>query len=153
MNKTKIITILLVLFSFIELKAQEATVKKGFLIIQSTKDYSAALRTAKLASQKLNIDMNLRGYYHDKTEGLKTDSICGCGEDHGYIARGRYDDGEYISIEYSDNYTGFAEGYYIVVAASNRRNNRQLSKTLKKAKRYYKDAYVKNASVYIGCMH
>jgi hypothetical protein len=68
-----------------------------------------------------------------------------------YYSRGRYDNGEYISIEYSNAFTGFAKGYYIVVAYSG--ENIEAKKTLKKVKPFFKSAYIKQTDVYIGCMH
>lgn len=137
----------------IQANAQRPVIEKGFAIIHSTKDYSAALQTVEEASRKLDIKIDLRGYYPNEEIGLKTDSVCGCGEAHDYLARGRWDDGIYISIEYSDRYKGFAKGYYIVIIASGKKGSKQLTETLESAKNYYADSYVKNTSVYIGCMH
>lgn len=126
-------------------------VSTGFLIILSTKNYEGALKLAKEACTNLSLDFNSRGLYADAELGLNSDEICGCGETHGYIARGRSDDGNYISIEYTDAYETFSDGYYIVVVASGKRS--ELKPTLKKVKQHYKDAYIKNSDVYIGCMH
>ena len=126
-------------------------VEKGFLIILSTKDYDSALKRAEDASEQLGLDFKTRGYYPDEESGLKSDEVCGCGESHGYIARGRYDDGEYVSIEYSSSFKSFADGYYIVILASGRRKD--LKPFLTKVKAFYNDAYIKNSKVYIGCMH
>jgi hypothetical protein len=136
------------------MKAQEeAIVEKGFVIISSTKDYNSALKLTKEVNRKLNIAIDLRGYYPDEKMGLDTDIACGCGENHGYIARGRFDDGEYLSIEYSDNFEAFTDGYYIVVAASGTNKESELTHTLKKVQSITSDAYIKNSTVYIGCMH
>jgi len=129
----------------------EPYVNKGFLIILSTKDYNSALKVAKEASNNLDLDLDLRGYYPDSTAGLKTDEVCGCGEVHGYVARGRYDDGMFVSIEYSDSFNSFTSGYYIVIVASGDR--KELNLELSNVKAFYSDAYIKNSDVYIGCMH
>jgi len=140
------------LFPFmLQAQPDDHFVSKGFLIILTTKDYDGALKRAEEASQKLNLDLELRGLYPDEEMGLDTDEQCGCGEWHGYIARGRYDDGQYVSIEYTNFYNSFAEGYYIVIIGSGDR--KELKPLLKKAKVHYKDAYIKNSDVYIGCMH
>jgi len=136
------------------LSAQEnAIVEKEFVILNSSKDYTSAMTLAKEASNKLNLELNLRNYYENKEGGLITDTVCGCGELHEYIARGRWDDGAYVSIEYSDQYKGFKKGYYIVVAASGYTKSEDLSSTLVLAKKFYADAYIKKTTVYIGCMH
>ena len=124
---------------------------KSFLIILSTKNYTSALKKAQLACNKLGYPLDLRNMYADKENGLTCSEICGCGEQHGYLPRGRGDDGNYISIEYSDYFNGFSEGYYIVVVSSGEREDVQ--SVLPKVKENYKDAYIKNAPVYMGCMH
>jgi hypothetical protein len=127
--------------------------KKGMLILLSTKSYAAAKTLAQQAAGKLSLKLDLRGLVANKKSGL-TYSRKDCKNEGGYpcyIARGRYDDGEFISIEYSNAIEGFAKGYYIVVAAC---GDETITKpVLAKAKKIYKDAYVKNTNVYIGCMH
>jgi hypothetical protein len=130
---------------------EEAFTDISFLIIHSSKNYGAALQVAKEASSKLGIEINLRGYYQDEEFGLKTDVPCDCGEVHGYTAHGRYDDGDYISIEYSDSYPEFTKGLYIVIVASG--GKQDLTATLSEIKGFYSDAYIKTASIYVGCMH
>ena len=129
----------------------EQTVEKSFLIIQSTKSYNKALKKAQLACNKLGITLNLRNLYADKEKGLTTNEVCGCGEKHGYLPRGRFDDGKFISIEYSSAYKGFTPGYYMVIVASGDRE--ELNTYLPKVKKHYKDAYIKNTSIYMGCMY
>jgi hypothetical protein len=153
MDNVKLLLYFICFFSLTATNAQEAEIEKGFAIIQSTKDYNAALKTVATASRKLNIPIDLRGYYPDQQSGLKTDIACGCGEVHDYLPRGRWDDGVYISIEYSNLFKGFSKDYYIVIIASNSKGSEQLHKALDNAKQYYLDAYIKTTSVYIGCMH
>lgn len=143
---------LFLLFSFAS-SAQEdlATVSKGFTIVLSTKSYDAALKVAKEASDKLQIEFQERGNYPNPEGGLSNDEICGCGESHGYLPRGRYDDGKYVSIEYSSSYSSFAEGYYIVIVNSGDR--KELDQDLPSVRDHFKNAYVKNDKVYVGCMH
>ncbi len=127
--------------------------KKGMLILLSTKSYAAAKKLAEQAKGKLSLTMDLRGLKPNKKSGL-TYSKTDCENEGGYpcyIARGRYSDGEFISIEYSNAIEGFAKGYYIVVAACG--DKEITAPALVKAKKVYKDAYVKNTSVYMGCMH
>ena len=128
-------------------------VKKSFVIIQSTKNYSQAKLTAVKAASQLQQKLNLRGLKPDKKTGL-TFSETDCENEGGYpcyIARGRFDDGDYVSIEWSNAINGFAKGYYVVIAGAG--SKEETDTILKKAKKIYKTAYVKQADVYIGCMH
>ncbi len=124
---------------------------KSFTIIISTKSYRSALRKAQEAANKLVIPMDLRSLTPDKEQGLTSNEVCGCGEKHGYISRGRYEDGKYISIEYSSAFEGFSKGYYIVVVQSGYHD--ALNETLPSIKKQYKDAYIKDSEVYMGCSH
>jgi hypothetical protein len=128
-------------------------VKKSMLILLSTKSYAAAKKLAAQATDKLLLKMDLRGLKPNKKNGL-TYSQADCENEGGYpcyISRGRYEDGEFISIEYSNAIEGFAKGYYIVVAACG--DKEITAPALVKAKKVYKNAYVKNTSVYMGCTH
>lgn len=141
----------------------ECYVNKSFLIIQSTKNYETALSTAKKASSELNIELNLRDLMKvdDPTIGLTLPadtcikylptsegqaSTC-------YVARGRYDDGIYVSVEYTNPYQGFTKGYYIVMVGSGSKNEPELTKTLAQVRTKYSDAYIKSSKVYMCCMH
>lgn len=126
-------------------------VDKSFLIIQSGKNYQRALKKAQLACNKLGIPLDLRGCHADKEYGLASVETCDCGENHGYIPRGRGDDGNYISIEYSSAFKSFSSGYYIVVVSSGEKANVQAE--LANVQKHYKAAYVKTSPVYVGCMH
>ena len=132
---------------------QDPVIDKGFVIIYSSKNYGSAYNMAIRAQEELGVELDLRGYYENETGGLKTDQVCGCGQLHEYVARGRWDDGTYISIEISDRYIGFSKGYYIVMLDSAPKGSDELTNALAKAKEFYPDAYIKNTSVYIGCMH
>ena len=63
----------------------------------------------------------------------------------GVDANDLIDDGDFISIEYSNKYKGFAKGYYIVVISSGDINNKE--PIFLKAKKFYKSAYIKYALV------
>jgi hypothetical protein len=154
----KYIFSLIILCSFIGANAQKAdetyNVKQSFLIILSTKNYTEAKKMAIEAVGKLKIKLDLRGLKPNKESGL-TFTPKKCKEDGwefpAYISRGRYDAGEYVSIEYSDSFKGFARGYYIVTTASGEAD--AVKATLTKVKKIYKNAYSKETDVYMGCMH
>lgn len=131
-------------------------IKKEFLIIHSGKDYAAALKKATEASKKLNLKLDLRKLQPNKEIGLSnTEQVCE--NEFGffpcYVARGRGDDGAYISIEYSDAYIEFEKGYYIVIVSSFVSNHEKSKSWLTKTKAIYKDAYLKASKVYTGCIH
>ena len=71
-----------------------------------------------------------------------------------YIPRGRYDGGDYISIELGEPFRA-AEKYVVIIAsaAMGGEAEKDLDKLLSKAKKFYKDAYVKEVKVYTGCIH
>lgn len=130
----------------------EQSVKKHFLIAKSTKNYTEAKAFASKLSTQTHIKLNLREMHYNKALGL-TQSQKVCEENSFeypcYWSRGRYDDGVYISVEYSDAYLGFSKGYYIVIVAS----GEYAKRTLRSIKPFVKDAYVKSTKIYMGCMH
>ncbi|PBQ32982.1 hypothetical protein CNR22_14760 [Sphingobacteriaceae bacterium] len=136
---------------------QEASfVNKSFLIIGSTKKIADAYAIAKKASEKTHIHFQDNQLQANKNSGatFPADTCKAAGfEFPCYIARGRYDDGVYLSIEYSDAYSGFAKGLFIVVAANGDPNDKDLIQTLQKVKVHYPDSYIKQTKVYVGCMH
>ncbi|MGF2414544.1 MAG: hypothetical protein ACQUYJ_19570 [Ferruginibacter sp.] len=152
--KKIIFSISLLFFAAVSL-AQEAQpyIKKSFVIVQSTKNYAAAKLTAEKAARQLQQPLDFRELKPNKKTGLTfADSVC---ENEGgypcYIARGRFDDGDYVSIEWSNAINGFAKGYYVVIVGAGSKDETTI--VLKKVKKFFKDAYIKQAEVYIGCMH
>lgn len=131
--------------------------ERSVVIVKSTADYDEALNAAQIASYDMDIRLDLRGLLPNGEIGLTwPDSVC---EENGweypcFVARGRYDNGVYVSIEHSSAYEGFAEGYYIVVVASGAEDAGDiLQATLQRARIPYPDAYLKKTKVYMGCMH
>ena len=127
-------------------------VNKSFLIAKSTKSYKEAKSFSEKISKTLGIGINYRRLVFNKSEFLSfsNEECTQNGWDYPcFIPRGRYDDGVYISIEHTNWYDEFSNGYYIVVLAS----GKDAPKTLAKVKKHYSDTYVKKAKVYVGCMH
>lgn len=131
--------------------------ERSFVIAKSTTDYDEALDAAQEIASTLDIRLDLRGLAFDPEIGLSWPAMeCESGgwEHPCYVARGRFDNGVYVSIEHSSAYEGFAAGYYIVVVASGADDaNELIEASLKKARAEYPDAYVKRTKVYMGCMH
>lgn len=152
----KFLLLVVAIGCFVSAMAQEEAqpfVNVNFVIIQSTKNYDSAKATAKLAAEKLEYKLDLRELTPHKKSGL-TFSEKACENEGGYpcyIARGRFDAGKYVSIEWSNAINGFAKGYYVVVVASG--DTIVAKSALRRARSVFKDAYSKAAEVYIGCMH
>ena len=128
-------------------------VKVNYVIVQSTKNYLAARETAAKAAEKLGYELNLRDLSYNTRTGLSLPKD-DCEMEGGfpcYIARGRYDSGAYVSVEWSNAIYKFAKGFYVVIVASGDASITQPA--LEKAKRFYRSAYSKSAEVYVGCMH
>jgi hypothetical protein len=88
-----------------EIKA--ATVQKELVIVRSTASYQEASEAATGAAKSLAVPMNLRDLRPHGPSGLSFPAkVC---EENGwdfpcYVARGRFDDGTYLSIERSNAY-------------------------------------------------
>jgi hypothetical protein len=137
-------------------------VPKDIIILGSTTDYNSALTLAKQASTKLRRKLDLRGLKPVAKTGLtmsKKDCYgVGGGDDLGYPCYQARGDGnaandDYISIEYSNAYKGFAKGYYIVVAAITDLQSDAMKTRLATIRNVYPDAYAKRTFIWFGCMH
>jgi hypothetical protein len=131
-------------------------VRKSFVIIKSTPSYAEARLFAAAAAERLAIRLDLRELAPDGDAGL-TFPKASCDDEFGeypcYVARGRWDDGVYISIEHSSAYEGFEEGLYVVMLASGSPRDRAIGSAVRRAKSQYPDVVVKTAPVYLGCIH
>jgi hypothetical protein len=127
------------------------TVKKHFLIALSSPDFQSAQTFAQKVASDLNLPWDSSYHIPDDSLGFISTDTCTCGINHGYIPRGRYDDGQYVSVEWSTAYNTFSDGLYVVIVASGPR--KELKSFLRKVKQTVPTAYIKEADVYIGCMH
>lgn len=153
MKKRTLLVFGLLLFG-LSVQAQQPysfSLPKGLVILQSTRDYAAALAGAKQAATQLHRPLQLDGRKPNKTLGLSADStLCqqsGCAYPC-YWPRGQdmTERSDYISIEFSTSFQGLAKGYYIVVAASGPPNSAALRQA-------YPKAYAKHTAVGFGCVH
>lgn len=128
---------------------------REFMIILSSKDFQKSVEFATIAAESLQLELKIDAieevdghlsFPQAECEGGGFDYPC-------YIARGRYDDGDYVSIEQSDAYDGFTRGYYIVVVSSGPKGDPNRRDLLVDVKNFYDDAYIKSTQVYMGCMH
>lgn len=135
---------------------ESQNVKKHFLIAASTKSYESALKSATDIATKLDLKFDIRDLKPIDGSGLTwgNEDCEANGWDYPcYVARGRHDDGEYVSIEWSNAINGFTKGYYVVIVSSQSERNNEMKDFLKKVKEIKSSAYIKSAEVYIGCMH
>ena len=131
-------------------------VRKSFVILKATPSYAEARTVAAAAAERLAIRLDLRDLEPNADAGL-TFSKESCDNEFGeypcYVARGRFDDGVYISIEHSSSYEGFEEGLYVVMLASGSPRNRTIDAAARRAKGQFPEVVVKTAPVYLGCIH
>ena len=130
-------------------------VQKHFLIAASTKSYSSALKKANILADSLNLKLDLRGLEENQENGLTASEDWCEDAEWGfpcYLARGRHDDGNYISIEWSNAIKGFTQGYYVVIVSSQSKRDEELKTLLSQVRQFVPDAYIKSSEVYIGCM-
>lgn len=130
----------------------EAIVEKSFLIVNATTGYSEAQKLAQSASQTLNLEYEPKTEcWPDEQHGFDCEWECGCGETHdGYVPRGRTN-GNWVSVEHTNAYEEFTNGYYLVVVSNG--DKESVADELARTKKHFQDAYIKGATVYVGCMH
>ena len=135
---------------------KEQTLRKEFVITKSTQDYEEARRAATEAARRLRAPLRLRNLAPDGN-GKLTFPKKEC-EENGwdapcYVARGRFDDGFYVSIEHSSGYPEFRQNLFIVVVASGPKGSAITKRAEQTAKSVFPDAYARIAAVYMGCIH
>lgn len=131
-------------------------VDTDFIIVFTSKNYSETYKKALNIAEKMNYPIDLRNLEFNKEIGLsyskdflENKNLGGMvGTYPWYDTRGRFDNGSYISIEYTNKYKGFSKGYYIVVASSGVKGS--LINELKRIKKKYPDSYIKTSKIYIG---
>ncbi|WP_343667609.1 hypothetical protein [Chitinophaga sp.] len=141
-------------------KKWNTEVPKQIIIISSTPKYEEALKTAKVAAEKLGKKLDLRGLSPNAKTGLTlSEADCKTGESDEkdfpyYPARGdgNAENDDYISVEYSSAYKNLSGGYYIVVAGIQDVSGPEATKLLAEVKQVFRDAYGKRTMVWYGSM-
>ncbi len=150
---SKVLVLLLVIMPW-TVKSQEhdqisnRTILKSYLIVNSTKNYSNALKLAQSASNSLVIPFSLDGNVEHETFGLTSYQVSDSGQQLGYAPRGSglKEDKVYVSIEHTQFIQEFSEKEYIIVVATGR--HEELLPYLDEVQKTYKDAYVKDLFLY-----
>ncbi len=129
------------------------------VILGVYKDFKEARANAQKFAKASKVPFSMNGNIFDK-KGLRLpeslDDELYAGE---YLAR-RYNSGrdgekqleEFISVERSDGYEGFAKGFYIVIGGIVETKADGLAQE-QRFKAVAPDTYVKKTRIYMGCMH
>lgn len=131
--------------------------RMGILILGSHRSYEDALRAARAFSARSGQPYWSRGLVHDKERGLIWP------DDTDDVSAGRYsprrddacvknDPKPCITVERSEGYEGFTPGLYIVVGGVLGHGD-QRAERLAAARKIVAGAYVKQTTIYLGCMH
>ena len=130
--------------------------KKAFVILGIFPSFENAKSEASAASASLSLHFDNRGLTPNKKTGL-TFSRSECQESEFdypcYIPRGRFDDGIWLSVEFSSAYEGLPKGRYIIIVASGSPDDPLIPFALKKVKAVYRESRILIAPVYLGCIH
>lgn len=157
------LSILLIFICSLNVFAQKkwmTEVPKQVIIVRSTKSYEEALTAAKDAAKRLGKKLDLRELQPNAKTGLTlSEAACKTGgsdeKDYPYYpARGdgNAENDDYVSVEYTDAYKGFAKGFYIVVVGITDVSGAAAEKLLAEVKKVYGDAYGKKTVVWYGPM-
>jgi hypothetical protein len=131
---------------------EEQMVDKSFLVAGTFRTYGAALKEAERIARRTGLEHPTEEVELVDSELSYSRKTC---EDGGwdypcYVARGRYDDGAYLSIEPSGAYDGFRPGYFMVVAASGDKEQIELARHALARGRV--KSYARSSRVWMGCM-
>ncbi len=130
--------------------------RKSFIVIYSGRSYAPALKKAKEAASKLQYPLDLRGLQPNKETGLtitEADADSNGWEYPTNYPRGRFDDGKYVSIEYSSGYDEWKPKQYLVIVWSGFPMDPKRKIVFSEVKKLFPSARVQNTNIYTGCMH
>ena len=134
---------------------QEAPfVRAGLLVVASHSSYPAALAAAQSFGRASGIPFDARGMIYDKKRGLIVSDHDADEAYAGHYVFRRDDQCGYapcVTVERSEAYDGFRPGLYIVVAGIV--GDSDADERLQAARAIVPSAYIKQTSLYMGCMH
>jgi hypothetical protein len=130
------------------------------VILGAHKDFHQAKADAERIARASGVPFSMNGMIYDK-KGLRFPDNY---EDEvfagGYLARrfnstlvGEEEVEEHVSVEKSEEYQGFAPGYYIVVGSVAETSEKARTMVVEQFRKLAPKAYVKKTEVYLGCMH
>jgi hypothetical protein len=139
--------------SDIEAWIRESTVEKSFLVVGTYRTYLAARRASERLGARAGVEHRPQTVVLEDGQPTYTREEC---EENGwgypcYVARGRYDDGVYFSVEPSDAYDGMKKGYFVVIAASG--SDDEVRSAARELRKRRIASTVRTSHVWMGCMH
>lgn len=132
---------------------RENTWTKSFLVVGTYRSYAGARQASERLRERTGLEVQSKADLVEAGQPTYTREVC---EENGwdypcYFARGRYDDGVYLSVEPSDQYDGMVKGYFVVIAASgNEEDVRAAARDL--AEKRIK-SMLRRSEVWMGCIH
>ncbi len=128
--------------------------KTDFLIAFSSKDYAQARVFAEKLAKSIEVEFNDRGLVLQEDGRLLFPVSEEDEMEPMFLQRGRGSEGSiFVSVERSDDYMHFTEGYYLVVVANGNRKTDEMKALLREVRRFAPDAYFKETEIYMGCTH
>ena len=130
--------------------------EKDFVVLPAIASYAEARRVAATAARRLSLKLDLRRARSDGHGGL-TFSPADCKandwEHPCYVARGRTDDGAYVSIDEAGRFFDAEEQGYLVILGSGPKNDPSTRAVAEKARALFPSAELRTDDVWQGCIH
>jgi hypothetical protein len=131
-------------------------VEKDFVVLPAIPSYADARRVASAAARRLGLKLDLRRARSDGHGGL-TFSPADCEandwEHPCYVARGRDDDGVYVSVDEARRFFDAEKQGYLVILASGPKNDPPIRAAAERAQALFPSAEVRTDDVWQGCIH
>jgi hypothetical protein len=130
--------------------------EKDFVVLPAIASYAEARRVASTAARRLGLKLDLRRARPDGHGGL-TFSPADCQandwEHPCYVARGRDDDGAYVSVDEARRFFDGEDEGYLVILGSGPKNDPSTRAVAEKAQALFPAAEVRTDDVWMGCIH
>lgn len=130
--------------------------EKDFVVLPAIASYAEARRVASTAARRLGLKLDLRRARPDGHGGLTfSPADCKANEwEHPcYVARGRYDDGAYVSVDEARRFFDGEDQGYLVILGSGPKNDPSTRAVAEKARALFPSAEVRTDDVSLGCIH
>ncbi len=156
----KIILVFLLFLSYPVLAQEgEALEPRDVIVLGSFSDYQTAKNKAVEIAGKTGVLYSDRGLVWDEKRGLifPDNFIDPAFAGDYYGRRSQFDCNkeaiDCVSVEKSDFYEGFTPGLYVLVGGVMVKKAPETKKLIKKFKKIVPDVYVKQTTIYMGCLH
>jgi hypothetical protein len=132
---------------------EDRIVTKYVLVVGTFRSFADAVTDARALGRKVGLEYRAKATQLEN--GTPTFSRTECeanGWDYPcYVARGRYDDGTYLSVEPSSAYDEMRPGYFVAVAASG--TLKEVLQAQRRLGRRDVPSFVRSVTVWTGCIH